>query len=191
MKIRFYIISLIILFCFSIIIDFNPVDQNGTLMSFCDLLLHNWFSVICFVFVILGVLYMVWQNHIFTGATNPCYKIEKIDNESYEFLTFISTYIIPLICFNFDNTRYKILFFIILIIIGVMFVRMDLYLANPILAILGYKLYRIKTNGHENVLVITRDKLTVNDSIDWIELDNKCWLVRRRKNERSGVENEG
>lgn len=66
---------------------------------------------------------------------------------------------------------------------------MDLYIANPILAIMGYKLFKVSVdnNGdHENILVISRIELSVGDSIDWIPMDNKCWYVKRIKNEYTG-----
>ena len=181
-KVKFYIISLIVLFALSIIVDFKIFDSNESMMRFVDIVVNNWFSVICFLFIVLGIVFLLFQNHEFKGATNPCYEIQKIGNSNYEFLTFISTYIIPMICINFDNTRYKIVFFILLTIIGVVFVKMNLYLANPILALMGYKLYTINTENREGISIISKDKLSTGDSIDWIELDDTCWYVRRRKN---------
>ena len=134
------------------------------------------------MFIILGVIFLVLQNHELKGAANPYYEIQQIENSNYEFLTFISTYIIPMICINFDKTRYKLVFFIILTIIGVIFVKMNLYLANPILALMGYKLYTINTENREEISIISKDKLSTGDSIDWIELDDTCWYVRRREN---------
>lgn len=189
-KVKFYIISLIILFALSIIVDFNIIDSNEMIMSFVDIVVNNWFSVICFLFIVLGIVFLSFQSHEFKGAANPCYDINKIENLNYEFLTFISTYIIPMICINFDNTRYKIVFFILLIIIGVLFVKMDLYLANPILALMGYKLYTINTENREGISIISKDKLSTGDSIDWIELGDTCWYVRRRKNGYSRDQNE-
>lgn len=66
---------------------------------------------------------------------------------------------------------------------------MNLYVANPILAIMGYKLYKVsvdKKKDNKDILVISRSELFNNDSIDWIKLDDTCWYVKRRSNERSG-----
>ena len=135
-----------------------------------------------------GFIFLLLQNHELNGAANPCRRITKIENVNYEFLTFLTTYIIP-ICFDFDKTRYKIVFLILLIIIGIVFVKMNLYVANPILAIMGYRLYKVsvdKKKDNKDILVISRSELFINDSIDWIKLDDTCWYVKRRRNERSG-----
>ena len=181
LKFQFYIISLIILFVLAIIVDYKcQLIGTGKFVSV------NLFSIACFVFILLGFFFIIHNSSALNGTANPCHKITRIDSANYEFLTFITTYIIPLICFNFDNTRYKVVFWILLLIIGIIFVKMDMYLANPIFALMGYRLYIIDTVDKKRINVITRDKLSENDSIDWIELDDTCWYVKRRKNERSG-----
>ena len=183
LKVRFYIISLMILFVLSMILDLEWKDKSGTTYGAVDLLCCNWFSIICLIMIILGLVFLLMQNHELEGALNPCCKITEIENVNYEFATFLTTYIIPLVCFDFDKERNKIVFMILLLIIGVIFVKMDLYLANPSLALLGYKLYRVSVDkGHENkdILVISKEKLSEQDSIEWLPMDKKCWYVKRK-----------
>lgn len=189
LKIKFYIISILILLVLAVFIDIKLFDSNGAFLGVYDLICCNWFSIISIIFIIMGFIFLLLQNHELNGATNPCCRITKIENVNYEFLTFLTTYIIPLICFDFDKTRYKIVFLILLIIIGIVFVKMNLYVANPILAIMGYRLYKVsvdKKKDNKDILVISRSELFINDSIDWIKLDDTCWYVKRRRNERSG-----
>lgn len=189
LKIKFYIISILILLVLAVFIDIKLFDTNGAFLGVYDLICCNWFSIISIVFIIMGFIFLLLQNHELNGAANPCCRITKIENVNYEFLTFLTTYIIPLICFDFDKTRYKIVFLILLIIIGIVFVKMNLYVANPILAIMGYRLYKVsvdKKKDNKDILVISRSELFNNDSIDWIKLDDTCWYVKRRSNECSG-----
>ena len=183
------LISILILLVLAVFIDIKLFDSNGAFLGVYDLICCNWFSIISIIFIIMGFIFLLLQNHELNGATNPCCRITKIENVNYEFLTFLTTYIIPLICFDFDKARYKIVFLILLIIIGIVFVKMNLYVANPILAIMGYKLYKVsvdKKKDNKDILVISRSELFNNDSIDWIKLDDTCWYVKRRSNERSG-----
>lgn len=122
--------------------------------------------------------------HAVDGVTNPPAKIISIQNENYEYLTFLTTYIIPLICINLEETRYVIVLIILLIIIGSIFVKMDLYLGNPTLALLGYHLYRIKVEKiaeNEDLLVISKDKLSLGSSIKWIKITENVWVVKENK----------
>lgn len=189
LKIKFYIISILILLVLAVFIDIKLFDSNGDFLCVYDLICCNWFSILSIVFIIIGFIFLLLQNHELNGAANPCCRITKIENVNYEFLTFLTTYIIPLICFDFDKTRYKIVFLLLLIIIGIVFVKMNLYVANPILAIMGYRLYKVsvdKKKENKDIIVISRSELINNDSIDWIKLDDTCWYVRRRNNEHSG-----
>ncbi len=189
LKIKFYIISILILLVLAVFIDIKLFDSNGAFLGVYDLICCNWFSILSIVFIIIGFIFLLLQNHELNGAANPCCRITKIENVNYEFLTFLTTYIIPLICFDFDKTRYKIVFLLLLIIIGIVFVKMNLYVANPILAIMGYRLYKVsvdKKKENKDIIVISRSELINNDSIDWIKLDDTCWYVKRRNNEHSG-----
>lgn len=186
LKVKFYIISLILLFLLATFIDIKIFEFGCNFIGVFNFIYYNLFSIICLIFVGFGVFFLLHQNHEFKGVANPCCKITKIEDMNYEFLTFITTYIIPLICFDFVSVRYKVVFFILLFIIGIIFVKMNLYLANPILALMGYRLYKIDTLDKKSISVISRDKLCENYSIDWIELDDTCWYVKRRNNERTG-----
>ena len=189
LKIKFYIISILILLVLAVFIDIKLFDSNGAFLGVYDLICCNWFSILSIVFIIIGFIFLLLQNHELNGAANPCCRITKIENVNYEFLTFLTTYIIPLICFDLDKTRYKIVFLLLLIIIGIVFVKMNLYVANPILAIMGYRLYKVsvdKKKENKDIIVISRSELINNDSIDWIKLDDTCWYVKRRNNEHSG-----
>ena len=96
----------------------------------------------------------------------------------------MTTYIIPLVCFDFNNVKFIIAFILILIITGIIFVKMDLYISNPTLVLLGYKLNKIRLKDYNDVItVISSNKLINGDSIEWIEMDQQCWYVKRCNNE--------
>lgn len=83
------------------------------------------------------------------GVSNPPYEILSVKNENYEYLTFLTTYIIPLICIDLTKVRYVIVLGVLLVLIGFIFIRMDLYYGNPTLALMGYRLYRAEIKGCE------------------------------------------
>ena len=112
----------------------------------------------------------------------PSVKIVSIKNENYEYLTFLTTYIIPLVCIDLSSLRYIIVLTLLLIIIGFIFIKMDFYLGNPTLALMGYRLYKIAIDSNEfsnEILIISRDKLNTGDNIEWIPIDNETWYVRK------------
>ena len=44
---------------------------------------------------------------------------------------------------------------------------------------MGYRLYKVKiTNIQEEIIVITKDKLSPNSEIKWIELGDNIWTAK-------------
>lgn len=111
------------------------------------------------------------------------FTITKIENINFEHLTFLTTYIIPLICFDLSNIRYVVVLFVLLFCIGAIYVKTDMFYANPSLALLGYHIYKIDgdfgTRGtRENIILIAREKLKINDKVHYRKLDDRIFYVK-------------
>ena len=107
-------------------------------------------------------------------------EIVKIDKINYEHLTFLATYIIPLITFDFEKERYVLVLAALLVIMGIIYIKTDLFYANPSLALLGFNIYKVNIRVSDNnikecVVVITRKKLKVKDKISYIVLDDRVY----------------
>ncbi|HWU97027.1 MAG TPA: anti-phage protein KwaA, partial [Oxalicibacterium sp.] len=104
---------------------------------------------------------------------------------NYEHLTFLTTYIIPLICFNLTSERYLIALALLLVVIGIIYVRTDKFYANPTLAVLGFRLYSAKvtrrTGEQVKVTLITKDHIKEGDKITFLELDGCVYYAKGSK----------
>jgi len=111
------------------------------------------------------------------------FKITEIQSIDYEHLTFLTTYIVPLVCFNFIDARYQIVLIILLIVIGAIYIRTDLFYANPTLALLNYRIYKIDglfrdTEIRKEIILISRSKLEKDQRCDYIKLDNRIYYAK-------------
>ena len=152
-------------------------------VGFKFLLYENIIPLICFVSLLIGCC--SFYDFIYTtkGSSELSFKITQLENIEYEHLSFLTTYIIPLICFSFDNMRYVCVFVILLFVIGLIYIRIDLFYANPTLAVLGFRIYKIKglfRNGErENIILITREELFLNDHVKYIKIDNRIYYAKK------------
>lgn len=187
MKIELYIMSLWLLFLLIFLLTVkSPLNNKSKFIGFIPLFKQNIVSIVALIFIVIGFILTKKFNYKWKGAVQPSVKILNVKNENYEYLTFLTTYIIPFACIDLSNIRYIIVLALLLIIIGDIFVKMDLYLGNPTLALLGYHLYKITTNSQnlqEELIVITKDKLEIGDDIEWIKIDKSTLYVRRWKSE--------
>ena len=140
-KVELYILSLWLLFLFIIIINIDiPTCFHAgcSFIGFDRLLTQgNIISMIAFMFLIVGIISYFRFDYDLKGSGDIPFQIIKIESINYENLTFLTTYVIPLVCFNFVSGRYLIVFVLLLILIGVMYVRTDQFYANPTLALLN------------------------------------------------------
>lgn len=135
-------------------------------------LLFTWPPII--LFCLIGVFfsflfYFNFHYRIVKKAGLPGEKISAIENINYENLTFLATYIIPLVCFDLDfhlsEERNFIMLLLVLILIGWIYVKTNIFYTNPTLAILNFKIYRVTTDKRQQVVIITRRKLQKGDMI--------------------------
>lgn len=189
LKLRFYIMSLWLLF---VLLFFLTVDipisslKDAHFIDVIPLLKQNWVAFIFLLLAVLGFAFAFIERRKWAGVSNPPYEILSVKNENYEYLTFLTTYIIPLICIDLTKDRYLIVLGVLLALIGFIFVRMDLYYGNPSLALMGYRLYRAEIKGREapdGIILISKDRLNKASFIKWIPIDKYVWIAKEIKND--------
>lgn len=185
-KIDLYILSLGLLFVFFIIITVRFPSESSQESNF-----YFWKSLVLInllpIFFIISLFYCFYVyirfNYDLKGASEIPFKITKIKNINYEHLTFLSTYVVPLVSFNFGGERQVVVIFMLLIVIGFIYIKTDLFYANPSLALLGFHIYKVDGSfkfGNENeIVVICRGRLKIDQFVSYIKLDEKIYYVMR------------
>lgn len=184
-KFELYILSLWLLFLLIIVvtIDVPICFQSGChFIGLKALALRNIVPAVALLLVGLGALYYLRFNYKIAGSQSIPVEVSSVEDINYEHLTFLTTYIIPLICFNLTSERYLIALVLLLAVIGVIYVRTDKFYANPTLAVLGFRLYSAKvtrrTGEEVKVTLITRDQIKSGDKIRFLELDSRVYYAK-------------
>ncbi len=188
-KIGLFFLSLWLLFLLMIIITADiPLCFSGNceFVGFKYLFSHNIIPIIAIVALAIGGFSYYDFNFQMKGAPELSFKITEIENVDYEHLTFLTTYIVPLVTFNFVSVRYQIVFVILLLVIGIIYIRTDLFYANPTLAILKFRIYKVDGDfrdgeNRKNRILITRQALTKDDRVKYIKLDERIYYAFKVK----------
>ena len=185
-KFELYILSLWFLFFLIIVVTVNiPVcfEAGCEFIGLRQLLSTNIVALTAAFFLCTGVLSYVRFDYRTQANKKLPQKISEIEDLNYEHLTFLTTYIIPLICFNLTDVRYLLALGLLLIVIGVIYVKTDKFYANPTLAVLGFRLYKVnlesRTGLKTGIVIITRDPLANGDQVRSLELDDKVYFGRK------------
>jgi len=186
-KIGLFFLSLWLLFLLIIIITAEIpfcLGENCEFVGWTYLLKINIIPIFCIIALKVGFISFFDFRFQMKGTPELSVKITEIENIDYEHLTFLTTYIIPLVCFQFENLRYILTFIIILFVIGLIYIRTDLFYANPTLAILGFRIYKIsgefrKGEIRTEKILITKNKLQLNDRIKYFKLDERIYYASK------------
>lgn len=184
-KFELYILSLWLLFFLIIVVTVDfPVCFAGDceFIGWKLLVTKNVMPLISVALLMIGVILYFRFDYRISGSKGLSVKVSKIEDVNYEHLTFLTTYIIPLICFNLESFRYVFALIFLLVIIGIIYVRTDKFYANPTLAVLGYRLYKVtietRSGTQENIIIITKTRVSEGDQIRMFNLDEKVCYAR-------------
>ena len=186
-KIGLYFLSLWLLFVLIIIITAKiPIcfSKDCSFVGFSYLFSNNVISILSLLAILIGVISYLDFRFQMKGTPELSFKITEIENIDYEHLTFLTTYIIPLVCFQFDNSRYIIVFVLLLFVIGSIYIRTDLFYANPTLAILQFRIYKVTGEfRHGEIrkgkILICKQKLNKDDRVKYFKLDERIYYASK------------
>lgn len=151
---------------------------------------QNIFSVICMLLIgVGGIGYCFFRDSLNNAKELPV-QIKQCESINYENLSFLATYIIPLVCFPINSDREIFVLFAVIIIIGCIFAKTNLYYSNPSLVLLGFNVYKVETNSRsqlKNGIVIIQDKIVVGDSIKYLNLSDNVYFGRKIKNDNRQI----
>ena len=188
LKIQLYLLSLWLLF---ILLFINKVDIPICFTKKCDfigfnkLLVPNIIPLISLGFAFIGLIFYFNFKYIIRRNRSLPDKVIKIENMNWEHLTFLVTYVIPFLSFNFNEDRNGLVFFLILLIIGIIYVKTNMFYTNPTLALLGYHIYKLSTVNKENIIIISTDSILENDFVEYKLLSDNIYIANKSTNNES------
>lgn len=185
-KIDLYVLSLGLLFVFFLIIATElprPTFAYNEFASWKELVFSNLLSTVSLIALVYCV-YAYWRfDFDLRGTVDLPFEIKRIDDINYEHLTFLATYVVPLISFDFGSGRQMIVLGLLLVVMGVIYLKTDLFYANPSLALLGFHIYRadgsFKNGDRAGVVLICRERLSEGQKVSYIKLDDRIYYVSR------------
>ncbi|MGZ4053655.1 MAG: anti-phage protein KwaA [Bacteroidia bacterium] len=181
-KFEFYIISLFFLF-FLIFINKVPINfsSQSEFVGFKLLFTSYLLITVCIVFMLFGVLFFLKFKYNFeAGSSLLPIKVTEIENINFESVTFLATYIVPLACIDMDKDRSALMLIIILILIGWIYIKTNLFYTNPTLAVWGYHIYKISSEKKKNITIITRKRISIGDDLFLKNIDDKIFLAKHQ-----------
>lgn len=187
-KIKIYFLSLgfffVLLLLKSIYLPFY-FGPDSCFIGFEKLLTGNVISIVCII-ALLGVYKCKkdFEKEI-EGCRDLPYNVESLENKNENYIVFLTTYIIPLLDWDFTSIRSILILTAVIILNGWLLVKTNLYYQNPMLALMGFNVYLAEINrkndDSKQVILISKDKLKKNIQIQTHDLDDDVLLANTFK----------
>lgn len=161
-------------------INYLAVLQNIRSVNLSFMKSANYIFIFSVFFMVAGI-FSLWLLYMgFLAGWSATYAIEDVCDENHEHLAFLTTYIMPLVFTDVDKKRTAINLAVMIIAIGVIYVKTNRFYSNPSLAVLGYRIYKAKIKGQpgKTFVLVCHGRLMNDSKIQFIKLDQDTLLVK-------------
>lgn len=179
MKINFYLLSMWLFYIIVIILSLPCFWEKENVDV--KMMLLSTLALVCFLYVsaFFGWLVIKRKN----DSHSLSVEIQDIQQRDYETLAFLASYFIPLVSFNLDNIRHQLVLIVLFIAIGIIYIRGNMYFANPTLSLLGFKSYTaslVFQNGDVkgDIILISTQALSQNDRVTYLKIDEGVFYAK-------------
>lgn len=141
-------------------------------------LLWILFSITIILMIVISVLSFL---SLIKGSYSKTIDIKHISRPDDTILSYIMTYVIPLITGEEISTDIFIVNFLLFILIGYLYIRLNLIYLNPLWAILGYAIYKMED---EFIIITNIPFIRINhmDSLRGYYLSNGIFVAHSKHN---------
>lgn len=189
MKFKLMIQSLSPLALLTIIRNFSFVTTtcDGLKLGLKDFIFENIVLLVvllfCFIWVILALVFFISFGAFKWNNKQSGYEISSLVEKEDAGLNFFLTLIIPLLLDDVNTLQGALTFAIVVLLICILLYKTNLFYANPVLALLGYRVYEFsfKQNeeyGDKQYIGLCKGKLTKSGSIEFKQITDKVIYIK-------------
>lgn len=185
LKYLLYILSLWLLFVSLFVMSFDKklftsFFDNSFILFLKAMTPKNIVFAFSLFFIIVGVFILGYLSSSFNAGWSVSCSVSNVTNESHEHLEFLTTYVMPLVFTDVNSKRTMLNLLIMIVAIGMIYVRTDRFYSNPSLALLGFKIYKGKIidRGEKNFVIICKGDLKDGSAIKYIRIDDNTCFVK-------------
>lgn len=134
--------------------------------------------IVCSLLIIVSSLFCWWLYKWNKGSRLGPVTDTKYENISGDVMSFVASYFFPLVSFNIGTTwRHVAVLGVLFVIIGLIYIKANIYYCNPTLLILGFRAYKATGKAGKDVTfektIIVWGKMEDGDKFKYIPIDAK------------------
>lgn len=139
-RIFLYLSAFIPLYCLIMIKLIIEILNNNLTFN----LLNTFTLLLMLTLIILGIAGIFVENHKKNYEICKIKVVKKTSITEQHFLGYFSLFVLFALTFELEHYSMFVIFLIIIVLIGIVYIKNDLFYINPLLNILGYNFYDIE-----------------------------------------------
>lgn len=170
--------------------SFELCDNVGQKLGVAEFIKANLPLLIvmsfCAVWLVLAAVFLISFNAFKYADRKGGFSIDVVEQREEDSLNFFLTLILPLIIDDLNTWHGLILFFVIIALIWGLLSNTKLFYANPILALLGYRIAEIafienQEKGVRTYIALSRGKLDEKNNVEYKDITEEVMFVKGMK----------
>mgnify|MGYP000889349466 CR=1 FL=1 len=141
------------------------------------------FTNFTWVFFIIAIIGGIATFKITKTKINPdSRKVIEIVSKNEQVLSYLVSYLLPFIGFDLNDRNEFISLIIILLTIGILYIKADLIYINPVLMLFGFNIYEVHfSNESKRILISTKsaNEIMLMETISFYELQDRSIVIEK------------
>ena len=139
------------------------------------------------VIILLGLLGLKLENFNKKAETTKVYVLKKTNTTDQHFLGYFSLFVLFAITFDLSKVSMLVVFILILVMIGIVYVKNKLFYINPFLNIFGYNFYDITfrefgSKEEKTIKIFFKGDLVLEEQYTLTTKDENFSFLKEKKN---------
>ena len=117
--------------------------------------------------------------------------VESCSRSDTEATTYVVSYVIPFLFGVAKGGESTIAFGVFFVVLGILYVNTNMIHVNPMLNLIGFRIYRLEVRGRPAVSLITRQRIQPGQALQAVNVDEEIFVQFRLAPEPSNRSQKG
>lgn len=157
--------------------------SNANTNTWMDIFKANFLASMFSIATLIGLWSYIKLSLATSNSSDIPFTAINVEPVNQESMSFLATYVIPTACLDFSGAKQTVISVSLIIMLGILYARTDMFYANPSLTILGFNTYKcsgkFKHGQKDKIILICRGEIVENQKIAYIKLDEKIYFAKR------------
>lgn len=140
---------------------------------------RGWPSLVCLGVAILGLFGVVALFLVDRGTAAHPLEVASASPRDSDVMAYVVSYLVPFADFDASSVRQKLAVILFVGLVAILYVRLQLFYVNPLLALIGYRVYQATTVGGNSIALLSRRRFVAPASrLQAVRLSDYVWRER-------------